>query len=236
MFLTITLFFIIRLIAISFSTVNPTTNTIDEVYDVDVDYGAYFDADPARGPDQTATMGRRRAILISNSPGFRNWTWDRDHKVHFVCHSQGGNTVRYLISLMSRGAGNLHLKYFSQEGRDDWTISVTTLGTPHRGTTIINALENFLSVCVSTPNPTQHLSSSAGEYYVSSKLTENCSGQRTRQSSFSQDSSLQHPSILLRRGLTIFNSTTGAFEGMQAKHSRTCLFVWNQNLDLCGNG
>jgi hypothetical protein len=149
MFLITTSFLIIKLTAISFSTVNPTTNTIDEFYDVDVDYGAYFDADPARGPDETATTGRRRAILISNSPVFRNWTWDRDHKVHFICHSQGGNTVRYLISLMSRGAGSLHHRYFSEGGRDDWTISVTTLGTPHRGTTIINALDSFLSVCVS---------------------------------------------------------------------------------------
>ncbi|EWZ28364.1 hypothetical protein FOZG_17931 [Fusarium oxysporum Fo47] len=91
------------------------------------------------------TTGRRRAIQFSNSPDFRNWKWDRDRKVHFVCHSQGGNTVRYLISLMANGAGTLHPTYFAEAGRDDWIISVTTLGTPHRGTTIINALESFLS-------------------------------------------------------------------------------------------
>ncbi|CAG9954321.1 unnamed protein product [Clonostachys rosea f. rosea IK726] len=128
-----------------FSMANSTTNSIDEVYDVDVDYGTYFAADPAHAPEQTVTIGRRRAILFSNSSSFPNWTWNRDHKVHFICHSQGGNTVRYLISLMANGAGTLHPTYFSQPGRDDWTISVTTLGTPHRGTTIINALENFLS-------------------------------------------------------------------------------------------
>ncbi|KAJ8116685.1 hypothetical protein OPT61_g1935 [Boeremia exigua] len=127
------------------STVNHTSNTIDEVYDVDIDYGKYFDANRARGPVDTFTEGRRRAILISSSPENRNWKWDRDHKVHFVCHSQGGNTVRYLISLMSRGAGTLHPAYFGEEGRDDWTVSVTTLGTPHRGTTIINVLDKFLS-------------------------------------------------------------------------------------------
>ncbi|KAL6401316.1 hypothetical protein AUP68_15184 [Ilyonectria robusta] len=129
-----------------FSMVNSATNSIDEVYDVDVDYGTYFAADPAHAPEQTSTAGRRRAILFSNSLDFRNWTWDRDHKVHFVCHSQGGNTVRYLISLMANGgAGTLHPTYFTEAGRDDWTISVTTLGTPHRGTTIINALESFFS-------------------------------------------------------------------------------------------
>ncbi|KAF2280734.1 lipase [Westerdykella ornata] len=128
-----------------FSTVNPTTGMVDEVHDVDVDYGTYFDANPEAAPEQTTTTGRRRAILVSNSPSFQNWTWKRNHKVHFVCHSQGGNTVRYLISLMERGAGTLHPRYFSEPGRDDWTISVTTLGTPHKGTTIINAFYNFLS-------------------------------------------------------------------------------------------
>lgn len=124
--------------------VNSTSNSIEEVYDVDVDYGDYFI--DAQGPEQTRTTGRRRAILFSNSPRFRNWTWGPDRKVHFVCHSQGGNTVRYLISLMANGAGTQHPEYFSQVGRDDWTISVTTLGTPHRGTTIVNVLESFLAV------------------------------------------------------------------------------------------
>lgn len=214
---------LIGLPAISFSTVNSTTKTIDEVYDVDVDYGAYFEEDPARGPDQNLTTGRRRAILFSNSPDFRNWTWDRDHKVHFVCHSQGGNTVRYLISLMSRGAGTLHPMYFSEGGRDDWTISVTTLGTPHRGTTIINVLDNFLSVCIHPqiplgPPPLENL-------MFSPKLTENFSDQGIRQSHFWRDSSPQYLFILLRRGPTIFSSTTGASEEMQAKHSSTCSFA-----------
>ncbi|EXV05038.1 bacterial lipase [Metarhizium robertsii] len=133
-----------------FSTVNPNTRVINEVYDVDIDYGTYFPAGPHAPDDttrtgQTKTTDRRRAILFSNSPNFRRWKWDREHKVHFVCHSQGGNTVRYLIGLMANGAGALHSEYFSQAGRDDWTVSVTTIGTPHRGTTLINALQGFLS-------------------------------------------------------------------------------------------
>lgn len=92
-------------------------------------------------------MGRRRAVLHTNSPDFRTWKWDKNNKVHFVCHSQGGNTVRYLISLMACGAKDLHPTYFSEAGRDDWAISVTTLGTPHRGTTIIDVLESLLDVC-----------------------------------------------------------------------------------------
>ncbi|KAH7179024.1 uncharacterized protein B0J16DRAFT_322512 [Fusarium flagelliforme] len=128
-----------------FSTINSTANSIDEVYDVDIDYGTYFDADPARAPERTSTEHRRRAILFSKSSNFHHWKWDRSHKVHFICHSQGGNTVRYLISLMALGAGNLHPTYFGEVGRDNWTISVTTLGTPHRGTTIIDTIESFLS-------------------------------------------------------------------------------------------
>ncbi|KAM5343760.1 hypothetical protein ACJ41O_012297 [Fusarium nematophilum] len=129
-----------------FSTVNPTTNALDEKYDLDVDYGAYFRANPHAGPEQTSIRGKRRAVLLSNSSDFDDWKWDQDHKVHFVCHSQGGNTVRYLVSLMANGAGNLHPEYFSEAGRDTWTMSVTTLGTPHLGTTIIDALRAFISV------------------------------------------------------------------------------------------
>ncbi|QYS93274.1 Lipase [Trichoderma simmonsii] len=125
-----------------FSTVDLTTNTLAERNDVDVKYGNYFG--PNRGPKRTCTTNRRRAILYSRSPGFENWKWDKDHKVHFVCHSQGGNTVRFLLDLMRRNNGYLHTEYFGQPGRDDWAISVTTLGTPHRGTTIIDVLESFV--------------------------------------------------------------------------------------------
>ncbi|EHK22572.1 uncharacterized protein TRIVIDRAFT_60579 [Trichoderma virens Gv29-8] len=126
-----------------FSTIDLTTNSLDEQYDVDVDYGNYFA--PNSGPEQTHTTGRRRAILYSNSPGYSNWKWDRNNKVHFVCHSQGGNTVRCLISMMANGDGTLNPTYFNEAGRDDWAISVTTLGTPHRGTTIIDVIESFIN-------------------------------------------------------------------------------------------
>ncbi|PCH02444.1 Hypothetical protein PENO1_037630 [Penicillium occitanis (nom. inval.)] len=128
------------------STVNAVTGLIDEVYDVEVDYGNYFAADPAHAPEDNPSTGRRRAILFSNSQQLpKDWKWDRNNKVHFICHSQGGNTVRYLISLMANGSETLHPEYFRDNERDDWIISVTTLGTPHRGTTIINVLERFFS-------------------------------------------------------------------------------------------
>ncbi|KAL7916288.1 lipase [Trichoderma velutinum] len=121
------------------ASIAPISTNWERAY---INYGNYFG--PNRGPERTHTINRRRAILYSNSANFHNWTWDRDHKVHFVCHSQGGNTVRYLIDLMSDDHGYLHPEYFGQPERDDWAISVTTLGTPHRGTTIINVLESFV--------------------------------------------------------------------------------------------
>ncbi|KAH7129295.1 Alpha/Beta hydrolase protein [Dactylonectria macrodidyma] len=127
-----------------FSKVDQETGFVDEVYDVDVDYGNYFAADQAHAPEETHTTGRRRAILFTQSSDFDDWKW-HGNKIHFVCHSQGGNTVRYLISLMARGAADLHPTYFKDAERDSWTVSVTTLGTPHRGTTVIDVLEQFVS-------------------------------------------------------------------------------------------
>ncbi|KAK9371701.1 Alpha/Beta hydrolase protein [Lipomyces chichibuensis] len=128
-----------------FSIFNCKTEDINEIHDVDIDYGNYYNDSRIR-PTTTTTKGRKRAILYSKSQDkYENWTWNEDNKVHFICHSQGGNTVRYLISLMSRGSADLHPKYFGTEGRDNWAISVTTLGTPHNGTTIIDVLQNFFS-------------------------------------------------------------------------------------------
>ncbi|KAK9250182.1 Alpha/Beta hydrolase protein [Lipomyces tetrasporus] len=128
-----------------FSSFNPSTSEIEEIHDVTVDYGNYFDSDSS-GPSTAITSGRKRAILFSQSPKeYDDWKWSEDHKVHFICHSQGGNTVRYLISLMKLGARDVHSEYFGAEGRDTWTVSVTTVGTPHKGTTIIDVLQNFIS-------------------------------------------------------------------------------------------
>ncbi|KAK6502740.1 hypothetical protein TWF481_007787 [Arthrobotrys musiformis] len=128
-----------------FNSFIPTTQEIEAHNDVDVSYGKYFDSNPAKGPRLSKTSGRRRAILFSQSPQeYADWKWSETSKAHFICHSQGGNTVRCLISLMIRGAGDLHAEYFSARGRDNWAISVTTLGTPHKGTTIIDVIDNFL--------------------------------------------------------------------------------------------
>lgn len=75
----------------------------------------------------------------------RDWKWDQDHPVHFIAHSQGGNTVRLLIELMKEGQkvdpGREKHEYFQKKGRDTWIRSLVTLATPHQGTTLPSALE-----------------------------------------------------------------------------------------------
>ena len=96
--------------------------------------------------------GRRSAILFTqNREKWNNWVWEEDKPVHFICHSQGGNTVRYLLHLLAHGSFSpdktpTHSKYFDQLGRSKWDISVSTIGTPHRGTTIIDVLYDLLKV------------------------------------------------------------------------------------------
>lgn len=126
---------------------------------MDVSYGKYFDSNPETGPETSYVKDRRRPILFSQTPEmYEHWSWSEEHKVHLICHSQGGNTARYLISLMDRGAEKLHPEYFGIGGRDKWIVSMTTLGTPHRGTTVINVLENLVEVSVlCLHDPTRHL-------------------------------------------------------------------------------
>jgi hypothetical protein len=202
---------------------------------VDIDYGTYFTSSPHRPDDITldgrvTTTCRRRAFLVSKSPNFHNWSWDRDHKVHFVCHSQGGNTVRFLIGLMANGARGWHPEYFSEAGRDDWTISVTTLGTPHRGTTVVDVLESFLSVCLLKPSAPRIVKVSL------EKANEKRRDQDSRPPAWSQDSSLHHPFIFQQGGLMTSNSTTGESAEMQGKHSSKCSPAWKHRTARCGSG
>jgi triacylglycerol esterase/lipase EstA (alpha/beta hydrolase family) len=117
---------------------------------LDINYGNYFDRDPSPGPKITATEHRKRAILFANDmEKYKDWTWSKKNKAHFICHSQGGTTVRLLISLMAWG-DDRHPTYFGEPGRDGWAISVTTLGTPHKGTTICDVVRKLLSVSSSS--------------------------------------------------------------------------------------
>lgn len=70
--------------------------------------------------------------------------WDQNHKIHLVGHSMGGQTARTLVELLKNGA-EAERKHYREhpedglsplfQGRKDWVHSVTTLGTPHNGST-----------------------------------------------------------------------------------------------------
>ena len=117
---------------------------------MDINYGCYFDEDPSTGPEKTETENRKRAILFTNDmKKYKNWIWSKEDKAHFICHSQGGTTVRLLISLMACSDPR-HPEYFGTPGRDDWAVSVTTVGTPHKGTTICDVVPRLFSVSSSS--------------------------------------------------------------------------------------
>ncbi len=115
----------------SFDTPGPPPGT--DV--ITIDYGQYF---TERTGLPRSAKNRKPAIQYGGFPA--GWKWSEKNKVHFICHSQGGLTVRLLIKLMQGDFSSRHSKYFTVTGRDSWTKSVVTLGTPHNGTTIIDVL------------------------------------------------------------------------------------------------
>ena len=62
--------------------------------------------------------------------------WDGEHPVHIISHSQGGQTARMLEILLKQSVEGensplLSNKYIS------WIKSITTISTPHNGTTLM---------------------------------------------------------------------------------------------------
>jgi len=76
--------------------------------------------------------------------------WDAQHPLHFVAHSQGGQTVRTLIQLLENGAphgpGSEGDGDLFAGGRTGWVTSATTITTPHNGTTLRDNILNFAPV------------------------------------------------------------------------------------------
>ncbi|WP_077324882.1 esterase/lipase family protein [Virgibacillus siamensis] len=85
-------------------------------------------------------------------PGFYK-KWNATHKVHLVGHSMGGQTIRVLEELLRNGSPleqGYHEKHPSEkisplyQGGNDWVHSITTIATPHNGTTFANGVKKFL--------------------------------------------------------------------------------------------
>ncbi len=108
-------------------TPRPTTITVD--------YGQYI-AGLATG----AAHETKQAVVLGTLD--EDWKWGPDSPVHMVCHSQGGNTVRLLLELLSGDHGQRHPAYFSADMSDrrSHIKSMTSLGTPFLGTTITSVI------------------------------------------------------------------------------------------------
>jgi len=70
--------------------------------------------------------------------------WDHQHKIHLIGHSMGGQTARTLVELLKNGSEEERKHYLKHpeegisplfQGGKNWVHSVTTIGTPHNGST-----------------------------------------------------------------------------------------------------
>jgi triacylglycerol lipase len=74
--------------------------------------------------------------------------WDEKHQINIISHSQGGQTARVLIHLLEYGndeekatTGSDTAEIF--KGGHQWVRSVTTLSTPHNGTTLTKGVSTM---------------------------------------------------------------------------------------------
>jgi triacylglycerol lipase len=70
--------------------------------------------------------------------------WDADHPLHMIGHSQGGTTIRALVELLEHGDPQAGGGELYRGGKKGWIRSVTTISTPHNGTTLRDAVLDLL--------------------------------------------------------------------------------------------
>ncbi len=68
--------------------------------------------------------------------------WDADHPIHIFAHSMGGLTARMLEYLLKTEFPDEESSLLT-ESHDGWIKSITTLSTPHNGTTLAPIIEDF---------------------------------------------------------------------------------------------
>ena len=68
--------------------------------------------------------------------------WDKEHPIHIIGHSQGGQTARMLEHILKNNYeeedSDLLINQF-----DGWIKSITTISTPHNGTTLTPIINNM---------------------------------------------------------------------------------------------
>ncbi len=72
--------------------------------------------------------------------------WDASHPLHFVSHSQGGQTIRTLIQLLEGGSpnGNEGGGSLYTGGKIGWVNSATSISSPHDGTTLRDVIIDYV--------------------------------------------------------------------------------------------
>lgn len=77
--------------------------------------------------------------------------WSSENKVHLLVHSFGGATMRELVQLMADGCeeevaatvdGSISPLF--EGGKGDWIQSITSMASPHDGTTFMYAFPKFI--------------------------------------------------------------------------------------------
>ncbi len=104
-----------------------------------VDYGKFH----------SAKMGHSQKVG-KTYPGFYP-QWDANHPIHLIGHSMGGQTERVLVALLENGVPEEktdpnHASIFDGS-RKGWVKSVTTISTPHKGTSgldVMGSLATFI--------------------------------------------------------------------------------------------
>ncbi len=86
---------------------------------------------------------------LKSYPGFYP-QWDQDNPIHLIGHSQGGQTIRLLAQLLETGHPGSDKVGYTDENEDSalfqgenqgWVTSITTLSTPHDGTTLAKGID-----------------------------------------------------------------------------------------------
>lgn len=116
------------------------------------DYGARHTADNAGAGHIQKPAGKCWATDPANNPNKYPVAlypqWDAQHPVHFVSHSQGGQTIRTLIQLLENGAPNGAGTEGSgglyAGGKVGWVKSATSISSPHNGTTLRDVVVEFV--------------------------------------------------------------------------------------------
>lgn len=114
-----------------------------------VDYGMVHTRNAPHADGEHRPPGKCWAADPSNNP--HNYppalypAWDAQHPLHFIGHSQGGQTIRCLIELLENGSphGDEGGGELYKGGKRGWIVSATTISAPHDGTSLRDAIGDF---------------------------------------------------------------------------------------------